>query len=408
MLAPLNSDAPLYHWPAATAGLIAVNVLAFLLITSGALGDEQEVLRNYGLVLGAGLHPLQWVTSNFVHVRLLHLAGNMLFLWPFGLVVEGKVGWRRFLGMYLLIGAVECALEQICLLALPGVAVAFGASGIVFGLMAVALVWAPRNDLIVGYWLPIMRVGTFETSILSFSVLMAVVQGGLAWWAGFGLTGQFSHFLGAAIGVGVGVTMLRRGSVDCEHWDLLSVLRGRHRKSDADMYILSRTVEAATVPEMPPATRSGNHKRRSDFPRAATRRKARCITRVRALLDAGRSRDALKELDATRQVLPEWRLPPHDQLRLADALHDSRQWDDAVALWEEYLHAHPEAAAPLRLQSAAVMLQRQCRPQAALALLDEIDEATLSPAQRSQRDRLMRHARRMLAEGVIELGTRAD
>ena len=64
---------------------------------------------DWALVLGDGLHPLQWVTNNFMHSGFFHLAGNMIFLWTFGLVVEGKLGWWRVLARVLGLAAGESA-----------------------------------------------------------------------------------------------------------------------------------------------------------------------------------------------------------------------------------------------------------------------------------------------------------
>ena len=44
--------------------------------------------------------PWQWLTANYMHADIFHLLGNMFVLWGFGLVVEGKVGWWRFLLIY--------------------------------------------------------------------------------------------------------------------------------------------------------------------------------------------------------------------------------------------------------------------------------------------------------------------
>ena len=63
--------------------------------------------------LGDGIHPLQWLTNNFLHAGFFHLAGNMIFLWTFGLVVEGKLGWWAFLLVYLGLGVGESAGMQI-------------------------------------------------------------------------------------------------------------------------------------------------------------------------------------------------------------------------------------------------------------------------------------------------------
>src|SRR5688500_1721165 len=101
MIIPYNTDAPLYHRPFATIGLIAANTLAFVAL----LGHPN--VESWMLALGQGLHPLQWITSLFLHDGLMHLLGNMFFLWVFGLVIEGKLGWWRFLLVYLGLGAFE-------------------------------------------------------------------------------------------------------------------------------------------------------------------------------------------------------------------------------------------------------------------------------------------------------------
>ena len=106
MIIPWGTDAPIYHRPIATIGIIVVNVLAFLLFP---YQDHEE----WTLVLGDGLHPLQWVTNIFMHAGFFQLAGNMLFLWTFGLVVEGKLGWWAFLLVYLGLGVSESAGMQL-------------------------------------------------------------------------------------------------------------------------------------------------------------------------------------------------------------------------------------------------------------------------------------------------------
>lgn len=53
--------------------------------------------------------PPWWVTiltSMFMHGGILHLAGNMLFLWVFGNNIEDSLGRLRFIAFYVLAGAV--------------------------------------------------------------------------------------------------------------------------------------------------------------------------------------------------------------------------------------------------------------------------------------------------------------
>lgn len=411
VFAPLTSDAPLYHWPRATVGLIAANVLAFVIVRSGLAGSEQEVLKNVGLLLGEGhLHPLQWITSNFLHPTFLHLAGNMLFLWAFGLIVEGKVGWKWFLAIYLAAGVLESAGEQVCLYARDETLVSYGASAVVFGLMAIALVWAPRNDLVIGYWLPVLNIGTVDVSVVTFSLLCLAAQAVLVWvgWllAGMALGSQVLHLSGAVLGFAIGTLMLKRGRVDCEGWDLFSVLRGRHIKAASDMYITSLK-DSTEMAALAAASTSPERRRKGgDEKRGATRRKARCIQRVRSLLDRDRPLDALNELREAQHVLPDWRLPPRDHLRLAEALERQACWNEAVELWEDHLADHPDAPVDLRLRAALTMLDNQRRPQAALNVIAEVPDDALARPDLARLKDIRRRAGELLEAGVIELDVR--
>ncbi len=130
IIIPTGTDAPIYHWPYATVGLIVLNVaLAFVVPavqSAPALDKEGNVVEHagpvsnfdrYALAIGDGrLHPIQWVTHNFLHYGLVHLAGNMVFLWAFGIVVEGKLGAVKYLLMYLAIGTLHGAFTQVFLM----------------------------------------------------------------------------------------------------------------------------------------------------------------------------------------------------------------------------------------------------------------------------------------------------
>ena len=101
-LIPINTDAPLYHFPYATIGLIFANVVCFA-ATGFALKPDR--LEPWLLQYGEGLNPLEWIPAAFAHGGFMHLIGNMFFLWGFGLVVEGKLGWKRFIPLYFAMAA---------------------------------------------------------------------------------------------------------------------------------------------------------------------------------------------------------------------------------------------------------------------------------------------------------------
>src|SRR5918998_2673531 len=122
MFLPLHDGVPLRHlWaPVASRGLIGACLAGYAVVALGLLplGDDW-IVAGFGLIpavllgteaLPEGLPfvpaPLTLVTSLFLHGSLLHLGGNMLFLWVFGDNVEDAMGHARFVAFYLLCGAV--------------------------------------------------------------------------------------------------------------------------------------------------------------------------------------------------------------------------------------------------------------------------------------------------------------
>src|SRR6478752_6708782 len=166
MLIPYSTDAPIYHWPFATVGTIVVNALVFFLVL--AMPEEQQkwVFEHFALIYGSW-NPLQWLTSNYLHAGFMHVLGNMVVLWGIGVIVEGKVGWWRFLAMYNGIGLFQCGMEQT-LMVMAEEGGSLGASAIIYGLIAVAMVWAPKNELSCVLLLG-LRPTTFELPIATYA-----------------------------------------------------------------------------------------------------------------------------------------------------------------------------------------------------------------------------------------------
>ena len=114
MVMPLYDDNPfrLPHRPIVTWSLIGLNFLVFLAIG----GDAGEVDADFGLipaalngngrVLGALPPTATLVTYMFLHADIVHILGNMIFLWVFGDNVEEAMGRLRFLIFYLLCGII--------------------------------------------------------------------------------------------------------------------------------------------------------------------------------------------------------------------------------------------------------------------------------------------------------------
>jgi membrane associated rhomboid family serine protease len=81
-------------------------------------------------------------TSMFMHGGILHLAGNMLFLWVFGNNIEDSMGRIRFLLFYLLAGIVAVYAQS--LLEPNSTLPTIGASGAVAGVLGGYILLHPR------------------------------------------------------------------------------------------------------------------------------------------------------------------------------------------------------------------------------------------------------------------------
>lgn len=189
---PIRDHNPSEGTPFVTYALIAVNVLVFL-ATVPLMADERVLQAFYfqWALVPAISDPVTFVTSQFLHGGLLHLAGNMLFLWIFGDNLEEEMGHLRFLLFYLASG-VGAALAQVLpdpTSTIPMV----GASGAIAGVMGGYLLMFPRARvdvliilivffrvipipawLVLGFW--------FAIQVFSGAATPAGM-GGVAYWA---------------------------------------------------------------------------------------------------------------------------------------------------------------------------------------------------------------------------------
>lgn len=129
-------------------GLIIVNVIIFLYQMSLAPQDIDTFLITYGAIpaeITNGQDHFTLLTSMFLHGGLMHLGGNMLFLWIFADNVEASVGSVVFLVVYLVSGLAAHA-GQIFINPESTVPMV-GASGALAGIMGAYLVMFPRSKV---------------------------------------------------------------------------------------------------------------------------------------------------------------------------------------------------------------------------------------------------------------------
>lgn len=100
--------------------------------------------------------------SMFLHGGLMHLFGNMLFLWIYGDNVEHRFGPWRYLAAYLGTG-VAATLFQTALSPASQIPM-IGASGAISGVLGFYFLWFPRNQVRVLWFFPPFFMQVFEIS----------------------------------------------------------------------------------------------------------------------------------------------------------------------------------------------------------------------------------------------------
>ena len=204
MLIPYQVDVPMSRWPVANFAIIGGTVLVFF----GGLAATEEALMPFVV---KGWSPVGLLGYMWLHANLVHLAGNMIFLWVFGNAVCAKLGNKVYPGVYVGLGV---AAAVVYLFTSTGEVGMVGASGAINGVVGMFLVLYPTNE-VTCFYLFFLRPGRFSTS--SYWIILL--------WLGFDIWGAFSggggvaywaHLGGFAFGVSLAVTLLKTGLLTME------------------------------------------------------------------------------------------------------------------------------------------------------------------------------------------------
>ena len=392
MIIPYGTDAPIYHWPFATLGTIIVNTLIFFSLFG--MDESQIEFIDDWLILRYGMwNPIQWVTSNYLHGDFMHLLGNMIVLWGLGIIIEGKVGWWKFLAIYNAIGILGCAIEQT-LMIFAGEGGSLGASGAIFGVLAIALIWAPANELQCFVMMG-MRSFTFDMTVLAYVGISVGIEFLLAMLHLFTITGSEDgeglalfmcsavlHLMGAGIGLAIGVGMLKWNMVDCERWDVFNVLKDRHKMSREQLQeeLLNSEEGKAKLAQV----------------------RETMNTQFRNYLAANEPGAALAVHRRGLLQFPDWRLNEPEHVQLVSSLRKAQRWDDAVQTMVEYLRVHTQRAPLVRLALAQLLVEQLGRPMQAIKVLSKLDASKLPPPQQQTLAALQQRAAKEAEEDPFE------
>jgi membrane associated rhomboid family serine protease len=203
MFLPLKDDNPTTRIPYVTVLLLALNILVFFFQMLSPSGLQYYVLRMgaipYEITHFTSLPipnvprlppPLTLLTAMFLHGGLLHLLGNMLYLWIFGNNIKDYLGSIRFVLFYLLSG-LGASLTHIIFNPNSQVPM-IGASGAIAGVLGAYLILYPRANvktlIFLFFFIRIVPIpAAIVLGLWFFLQIMNVgMGGGVAWFAHIG------------------------------------------------------------------------------------------------------------------------------------------------------------------------------------------------------------------------------
>jgi membrane associated rhomboid family serine protease len=199
MVMPLYDENPfrMPQTPVVSWSLIGVTIVAFILEFS-ANDDPLVIANQFGIVPAAVTGTYQFpgaispylalFTYQFLHADVVHLIGNLIFLWVFADNIEDSLGRWRFLAFYLLVGALA-ALAFV--FSDPSSKVPLiGASGSISGVVIAYLMLRPcakLTALVMGIPLRISAYWIIAVFIaIQFMNLGAAAGSDVAWWCHVG------------------------------------------------------------------------------------------------------------------------------------------------------------------------------------------------------------------------------
>ena len=233
MLLPIKTSIQPRRTPYANYALIIVNVVIFLLSYyphTDPYTGQSEYLRDWAtqFVLNpqpGHLYLWQFVSYAFLHASLLHIGGNMYFLYMFGNNVNDKLGNVGYLAFYLA-GAVFSGIGHIIMSNSP----VLGASGAIAAVTGAYLVLFPQTLITVIYWL--IFIGTIELPALYFIAFKLIIWDNMI-EPRFGpqmSIAHGAHLAGYTFGIASMVVLVATHIISSSNYDLWAMIKRWNRR----------------------------------------------------------------------------------------------------------------------------------------------------------------------------------
>ena len=335
---PIRTSISPRKTPYANYVLILLNIVIFILSIQPAIDPRTRervlTLRVWAEQLKLiPIHPHLWqfITYAFLHASLMHIVGNMYFLYLFGNNVNDKLGHFGYICFYLA-GGIFAGIGHALLHINPVLC----ASGAVAAVTGAYLVLFPRTVITVLYWFFI--IGTIDLSALYFIIFKMIVWDNII-VANANTVAYDAHLAGYIFGIAAVLLLLATKLIDTNYYDMWSMIkqwnrRRRFRDAVSDGYdpyrghTLRKSVNVKEVKKTP-AQKARDEK----------------ITQMRNEIISSINRHNLPEaaqiyLEIT-EIDPEHVMPRQYQLDLANQLMSMGNWAQSAGAYEKFLSHYP-------------------------------------------------------------------
>jgi membrane associated rhomboid family serine protease len=232
MIIPIRTDYRMTRKPWANYALLAANIAVYFLGFNAAGRAASQRVQEF-MLQPDDPELVQFFTCMFLHGGLMHLLGNMVFLWVFGGAMNDKFGQAGYLAFYLAGGV----LAGVGYILLGGAQPVVGASGAISAVAGAYLVLLPRTRITVLALLLYVLL-PFDLSSLYFLLFQFAWNLALTLfniggeYAAAGGIAYAAHSAGYLYGIGVSAILLAAKVLPRDAYDLLNLIRAGHRRAE--------------------------------------------------------------------------------------------------------------------------------------------------------------------------------
>lgn len=345
MVLPIGTDVRLRHKPIGNLALIAANVLVFIFANVMESSAADVILPPLNAAVPS-LH--EYITYQFRHGDLMHLLGNMLFLYIFGNPVCDRMGSLNYVVFYLASGVFSGVM-----FAHDSANALVGASGAIAAVTTAFLALYPRVHITVLVFMVIIT--TFQLPAMLLIVIKIIIydniilprlEGGMVSNVAFS-----AHLAGYAFGFASTMLLLGVRALPRNQFDLLAIWNRWGRRTGVTDTInfpqapIARPIEVEDLGSRPlDAAVSPARQLRED------------------VLDRLYDNDVVEAMRLYEQMIaldPQMTLPRDHQRALANQLTRAQKHASAIVAYEGYLRDAPNAPDAGQIHLLVGMLYRR-------------------------------------------------